>query len=178
MSESPQAKTIASGRFLDLVTTGKWEFVKRRNVSGCVGIVAVTDDHHVLLVEQHRPPVGGHVIELPAGLAGDVAGQEQESMQAAAERELEEETGYRASAWHFAGDAVLSPGLCDETMSLFVATGLTRVGDGGGDATEAITVHHAPINGLLKWLDGQRESGKIVDVKVMIAPLLVAAYLL
>ena len=53
-----------------------------------VGIVAVTSDGRLLLVEQFRIPVGKNVIELPAGLVGDLPGQEEESLKLAAQREL------------------------------------------------------------------------------------------
>src|SRR4051812_22417920 len=89
-------KTLCDGKHIRLVQKGKWEFVERKKVSGIVGIVAVTDDGKLILVEQFRPPVNKRVIEIPAGLAGDVAGREEESLETAARRELLEETGYEA----------------------------------------------------------------------------------
>src|SRR5690606_33221547 len=82
---------MAEGRFLRMVREDGWEWVQRTRISGVVVVAAVTPEGKVLLVEQHRPPVGGRVLEMPAGLAGDIAGQEDEALETAARRELEEE---------------------------------------------------------------------------------------
>src|SRR5436305_7986631 len=95
MSES-QDRVIAEGKHIRLVARGKWEFAERKKVSGIVGIVAVTDDRKLILVEQFRAPVNARVIEIPAGLAGDIEGSEDEALEIAAKRELSEETGYEA----------------------------------------------------------------------------------
>ncbi|MGC4031951.1 MAG: hypothetical protein QM754_09505 [Tepidisphaeraceae bacterium] len=63
--------TLFSGRFLKLVRKDSWEYVVRPNATAVVGIIAMTPERRLLLVEQHRVPVGGPVIELPAGLVGD-----------------------------------------------------------------------------------------------------------
>src|SRR5215217_1288754 len=97
MSKPQPPTTIAEGKRVRLVRRGDWEFVTRKKSSGIVAIVAVTDDYKLVLVEQYRPPVAKSVIELPAGLAGDEAGHEQEDLLTAARRELLEETGYEAS---------------------------------------------------------------------------------
>ena len=44
--------------------------------------------------------------------------------------------------------------------------GLTRVGDGGGDASENIVVHEVPLADVEEWLEGQRRAGKGVDLKI------------
>ncbi|MEM7699899.1 MAG: NUDIX hydrolase, partial [Verrucomicrobiota bacterium] len=94
MSESEEIETLVSGRFIDLCRTARgWEYATRSNAKGCVAILAETDDKRVVLVEQFRPPVGKRVIELPAGLAGDIPLQEEEPLVVAAKRELKEETG-------------------------------------------------------------------------------------
>jgi ADP-ribose pyrophosphatase len=129
-----------------------------------VGIVAVTDDGKVILVEQRRPPVNRNVIELPAGLAGDIAGAEQESLLEAAQRELLEETGYTASRWSELTSGYSSPGLTDESIVLFLAEGLTKTAVGGGDETEAITIHEIPMNHVLPWL---KEHGHSADLKLL-----------
>ena len=110
---------LADSKYIQLVKKGKWEYVRRKGISGIVAIVAVTDDARLLLVEQYRPPVGGRVVELPAGLAGDVAGSESEPLSAAAARELLEETGYEAKEMTFLCAGVPSAGLSDEMITLF-----------------------------------------------------------
>ena len=84
------------GNYIRAVTRGRWEYVERKNITGIVGMIPITDDGKLVLVEHHRPAVGGKVIELPAGLVGDIEGQRDEPMETAAARELVEETGYRA----------------------------------------------------------------------------------
>lgn len=111
---------LGEGRFLELVRSGRWEFVRRKNISGIVVIVAVTDAKEIVLVEQERPAVGRRVIEVPAGLAGD---QGAESLDEAARRELLEETGYVASSWERLAEAAPSPGLCAEIVTFFRARG-------------------------------------------------------
>src|SRR3954469_25360205 len=92
-----EPKILAQGRYLTLIDDNGWEYVTRVGVSGVAVIVAVTEEAKLVLVEQYRPAVRKRVVELPAGLGGDVAGRQEESMREAAGRELEEETGYRAS---------------------------------------------------------------------------------
>src|SRR5438128_1389604 len=87
---------IATGRWLTFIDDAGWEYVTRPGVTGIVVIVAVTKGERLVLVEQYRPAVQQRVIELPAGLVGDVDGRHTESLLDAAVRELEEETGYRA----------------------------------------------------------------------------------
>jgi ADP-ribose pyrophosphatase len=96
MKKEAQPHVVAAGKYIELVRQNGWEFARRKGISGIVGIIAVTDDRKLVLVEQHRPPVGARVIELPAGLAGDAKGHEKEDLADAARRELLEETGYVA----------------------------------------------------------------------------------
>jgi ADP-ribose pyrophosphatase len=159
-------RIIWQGSHLDLVMRGNWEFVERKNLRGIVCIVALTDDGKIVLVEQYRPPVASRVIELPAGLVGDLPGQEAEPLEAAARRELIEETGYDAGRIEQVFDGVPSAGLCDEHITFFLATGLAKVGPGGGDHHEDIAVHEAPLDGLLDYLDARARTGVKVDVKI------------
>ncbi len=162
------------GDYLRMVRRGHWEYVERRNVTGIVVIVAVTDDDRIVLVEQHRPPVNAAVIELPAGLVGDEEGRQDESLRAAAERELLEETGYTASRWRRLYAGAPSAGLCDEVLTFFLAEGLTREHAGGGDESEDITVHTVPLATLRGFLAERQADGAVLDAKLF-APLYVAA---
>ncbi len=164
----PQAETrvVAQGRYLDLVCRGRWEFVRRRNATGVVLVVAVTPHGELLFVEQYRPPVDSQVIELPAGLVNDQVGISVESCAEAARRELLEETGYDASQLREIFSGPSSAGLTDEQVSIFLATGLQRVHTGGGVENENIVVHEVPLTSACEWLDAQRDAGRKVDVRV------------
>src|SRR5205085_12602765 len=98
MADAPQPTVLYDGKHIQLVRRDRWEYARRKNLTGIVAIVAVTGDGKLILVEQYRPPVGARGIELPAGLAGDAAGEESEALAAAARRELLQETGYGARA--------------------------------------------------------------------------------
>jgi ADP-ribose pyrophosphatase len=159
--------TLHAGRFLELVDDRGWEYVRRRNASAVVGIVATTPAGELLLVEQHRIPVGGPVIELPAGLVGDEEAREE--IAAAAARELAEETGWEPSACAVLSHGPSSAGLTNEINTLVRATGLRRVGPGGGVAGEAITVHAVPPADVPAWLARRARAGALVDHKVYAA---------
>ena len=163
---SSDKQIVWQGKFLQVAMRGTYECVERRGISGIVGIIAVTDDGKLVLVEQFRPPVQASVIELPAGLAGDVAGGEGESLETAARRELLEETGYTARTMRTVARGASSAGLCDEIITLLLAEGLTRTGPGGGDEHEAIIVHEVPLEVLLDWLGHRQSSGAVIDMKI------------
>lgn len=156
---------LGGGRFLRLVRSDDgWEWVERVNSDGVVVIVAVTPQDEILLVEQHRPPVGGRVIELPAGLAGDELGREE--LATAALRELEEETGYRAGRIDRLTGGPISAGLSSEVITFFRAWDLDRVGAGGGVGGEAIVLHQVPRAAVGPWLAEREAAGVQVDPKV------------
>lgn len=154
------------GRFLRMVSENGWEYAERTSVTGVVAIVAVTDDDRLLLVEQFRPPVGRSVIEIPAGLAGDIAGAENEALEEAARRELYEETGYHAATMRTLSTGPSSAGLTNELITFIEASSLKKTGTGGGDASESITVHEIALTELRDWLALQEADGKLVDPKV------------
>ena len=163
--DAPSAsKVLCRGDYLSLSSRRSWEFVTRHNASASVGIVPLTDEGRVVLVEQHREPVGRSVIELPSGLAGDVSGAESESRVEAAQRELYEETGYVASCWTDLNSGYSSPGLTDEWIALFLAQGLEKRGPGGGDDSESIVVHEVLLDDIAGWL---RRHDYCTDLKLM-----------
>lgn len=91
---------------------------------GAVGIVALDDEGNVVLVHQYRHPVGRRLWELPAGLLD--MGDEPAHLTAA--RELEEEAGLAADTWHVLVDVVTAAGFSDESVRVYLATGLTEIG--------------------------------------------------
>jgi len=166
MSEN-QIKVIGDGRHARLVSRGRWEWVERKNITGIVAILAITHDGAIIMTEQFRPPLGKRVIELPAGLAGDLPGQEAEELTAAAKRELLEETGYQAQEMQYLTSGPASPGLSSEIIQFFLAKALQKIGPGGGDKRENITVHKVPLNQAHQWLEEVASNGSVlVDPKV------------
>lgn len=165
-SAKPRGTVIGAGKHIQLVKNGRWEYATRRGISGIVGIVAVTDDGKLLLVEQHRPAVGADVLELPAGLAGDIAGSEDEDLADAARRELLEETGYEAAKMRRLVAGVPSAGISDEIITLYLATGLKKTGKGEGDGSEQITVHKVPVEKVEAWLARRAKKGNMIDLKI------------
>ncbi len=127
-------------------------------------ILAITPDDCVLLVEQHRVPLGRACLELPAGLVGDDG---PEDVADAANRELEEETGWRAGRMTNLGDYVSSPGLTSESFWLMRAEDLTHVGPGGGIGDENIIVHAVPRHAVPAFVADCRARGLAIDVKLL-----------
>lgn len=156
-------ETLYSGRFVNLVRDGRWEYCERVKNTAAAMIFACTREGKVLLVEEYRPPIRQQSICFPAGLIGDA---EQESAEDAARRELLEETGYEAGQVRFLYAGPSSPGITSEYISFFLATDLVHRGQGGGVQGERITVHEVPREEIDEWLAAQRAIGKAVDPRI------------
>ena len=162
---------VWQGKFLEAHVApwgdgGQWEYVKRvRGIQAAV-IVALTDLHELVLVEQFRPALGRPCIELPAGLVGDET--DGEHVFDSARRELFEETGYEADEWEAFGEFASSPGMVGEIFHFYRATGLKRVGPGGGVDNEGIVVHVVPLDGIAAFLQSARARGCVVDTRLLI----------
>lgn len=146
-----------------MVREGHWEYCERVGQTGAVMIFACTPEGKVLLVEEFRPPIASLSICFPAGLSGDSG---PESDKAAAERELLEETGYRAEEIEYLFTGPSSPGLSSETVSFYIARGLRRVASGGGVENERITVREVPMDSIEEWLLARMAEGVAVDPRV------------
>ena len=155
------------GRFITVKQQGTWEYVSRSRGIHAAVILAIddaADGRHVILVEQYRVPLKVQCLELPAGLVGDDSAGE--AADVAAARELEEETGYRAAHWRTVGEFYSSPGMVSESFTLLVATGLTKVGDGGGVDSEDIIVHRVPLADIAEFVAAKRAAECGIDVRV------------
>jgi ADP-ribose pyrophosphatase len=153
------------GEYLTAVKSGRWEYVERAGRISAVVILA-EHDGKVVLVEQPRMAIGRRCIEFPAGLIGDVGGDD--SVELAARRELEEETGFAAERIELLGDYYSSPGMVAESFTLVRATGLTRVGAGGGVDGEDIVTHLVPRAEMAAFIAAKREEGVGIDVKLLV----------
>ena len=158
---------VWQGRFIAAKRRGKWEYVSRtRGVSAAV-----------ILADRRRPRHPRRAIsraarraclELPAGLIGDE--EEGEEVEAAAIRELEEETGYRAERDGRPRPlSIASPGMSSEGFTLLRAEGLTKVGEGGGVAGEDIVVHRVPLADVPAFVAAKRAEGCAIDVEAAAA---------
>ncbi|WP_147652249.1 NUDIX hydrolase [Vulcaniibacterium gelatinicum] len=156
---------LAQGRWLRLVRRGRWESCERVHGQGmAVIVIARTPADEVLLVEQYRVPLGQRTIEMPAGLVGDESGED--TLEDAARRELEEETGWRADKVEVLLVGPTSAGLTNERIAFVRATGLTKVGPGGGVGGEDITVHAVPRRDAPRWLVRKQREGYALDIKL------------
>jgi ADP-ribose pyrophosphatase len=128
-----------------------------RHPGACV-IVPLLDDGRVCLIRNYRIAASQTLIELPAGTL-----EPPEPPHIAAERELIEETGYRAAKIEFLHAFFLSPGILDEKMHLYLATGLTA-GETAREEGEEIE------NWLVPWTEavGMVFDGQIQDAKTIV----------
>ena len=159
------AEILHEGQWLRLCRRGRWEYAERTHGEGmAVIIIALTPDDRVLFVEQPRIPIGSRSIEMPAGLVGDQAGED--SLEDAARRELVEETGWQPARVEVLMVGPTSSGMSSERIAFVRASGLVRVGPGGGDDSEDITVHEVPRTEAPAWLVARQAEGFELDPKL------------
>ena len=126
-----------------------------------VGVLPFLDADTVVLVGQYRYVAGGFYWEMPTGAAA--AG---EGLEAAVQRELGEEAGYRAGRLTRLGTIHTSKSVVDETAHLYMADDLVPVAH-EPDATEFIEVRTFPFADVLRMV----EAGEIKDAMTVIAVL-------
>ena len=155
-----------------LLTTSKFRVVRETIISaggkpktrevvrhpGACVIVPLLDDGRVCLIRNWRIAVNQTLIELPAGTLEPPEPPEQ-----TAERELIEETGYRARSIQFLHAFYLSPGILDEKMHLYLATGLTE-GEAAREEGEEIENWLMPLDQAINMI----YRGEIKDAKTIV----------
>jgi ADP-ribose pyrophosphatase len=123
---------------------------------GAVAVLALDDDNRVMLVYQYRHPLGRRLWELPAGLL-DLGG---EPPHVTAARELKEEAGLAATDWRTLVDLDSAPGFSDESVRVYLATGLSDVGRPDAHDEEAdLTLRWVPLDEAVQMV----LSGQIVN---------------
>ena len=134
---------------------------------GAVCVIPVTDDGCAVMERQYRYPIDEVVLEIPAGKLDS----KQEDHEAAARRELEEETGYTARELIPLGKFYPACAYSDETIWMYLAKGL-ELGERHPDADEFLDVELIPLKDLVTEV----LAGRIPDAKTQIAILKAAAY--
>lgn len=129
---------------------------------GAVAVVAVVDDEHVCLIRNYRVAVERELIEVPAGTL-----EMGEPPATTARRELEEETGYIAGRLEPLVELLMSPGILNERIHVFVAYDL-RPGPAQREETEEIQNYIVRLEDALAMI----ERGEIQDAKTIAALLL------
>ncbi len=133
---------------------------------GAIAVLALDDHERLLLIRQWRIPTGGAILEIPAGTL-DIHDGVTEDPDLAARRELEEETGYRASTWRKLASFWTAPGFATELMHLYLATGLAGAAEDGRlgpDEDERLELSHVPLDEAVDLV----ERGEIRDAKTIL----------
>ncbi|MDK2799634.1 MAG: ADP-ribose pyrophosphatase [Clostridiales bacterium] len=160
-----ESEKIFSGKILNLRVdtvklpngnTSKREVVEHL---GAVGVIPITEDRKVIMVRQFRKPVEEICLEIPAGKLN--AG---EDPYLCGVRELEEETGYKASKMQSLGSFYTTPGFSNEILHLYMATGLSK-GEVKLDEDEFVEMQTIPLEQLFEMV----MKGEIKDAKSIIA---------
>ncbi len=86
-------------------------------------VIAFTEENKLVLVRQYRVAIGKTTLELPAGLRDE----EDKDGIITAQREFEEETGYRSDDWRFVTSFYSTPGYTDEFLEIYEADNLEKV---------------------------------------------------
>lgn len=159
-------EVLHQGAYRRFVKTSGWEYMERIRSSEVVVLIPVTEDRKVIFVEQFRVPVQRNMIEFPAGLVNDLDSNQHESLEETARRELIEETGYEAATLKKITRVPANSALATDMLTVYFASGLRKVGAGGGDETENITVHEVPLSEVDQWLRQQEARHIYIDPKV------------
>jgi 8-oxo-dGDP phosphatase len=157
--ETTSSETLHTGNIFalrrDQVRMPGGKVVTREIVEhfGAVAVVAMDDDENIAMVYQYRHAFGRRLWELPAGLL-DIDG---EPAQVTAARELVEEAGLQADTWAVLVDLDSTPGFSDESVRVYLATGLTHVDRPEAHDEEAdLTMQWYPLaDAVRKVLNGE-----------------------
>jgi ADP-ribose pyrophosphatase len=130
---------------------------------GFASVVPLTREGEVVMVRQWRQPLGAFTLELPSG--GVDRGEDPRE---AAERELYEETGFRAVGLEYLASVHTSTGRSDERCHLFRCQAVRDPGGPRPEPTEFITVVELPLGEAL----GAISDGTITDAATVLGLLM------
>ncbi|MCS4485483.1 NUDIX domain-containing protein [Staphylococcus americanisciuri] len=160
-----EKETIYHGRIIDVekhlvsLPNGKTAYREVVKHNGAVAVCAMNPEGQVILVKQFRKPLEHALLEIPAGKL-----EVGEDREAAARRELEEETGYRAKTMQHIGDVYGTPGFSNELISIYFTNDLEK-GDVNLDEDEFVkTVLYS-----LSDVEQAVKNREINDAKTLIA---------
>lgn len=142
--------TLPNGRSTEIA------FIKH---PGSIAVVPLLEDHSVVMELQYRHPVGDYLFEIPAGTL-----EPGESPLDCAQRELIEETGFRAQDFIKLGKIYIIPAYSDEEIHVYVANGLTPAKQ-NLDPDEIIEVMTYPIQQTIQMI----AEGKIIDALTILS---------
>jgi ADP-ribose pyrophosphatase len=145
-----EALTLPNGRNTEIA------FIRH---PGSIAVVPLLDDHTVVMELQYRHPVGDYLFEIPAGTM-----ESGESPLECAQRELMEETGFRAQEFIKLGKIHIIPAYSDEEIHVFIANGLTQAKQ-DLDPDEIIEVVTYPLEQAIQMID----EGKITDALTILS---------
>lgn len=164
-----QGETLYDGK---IITVERWqvalpdgreamrEIVRHK---GAAAVVPVDERGNITLVRQHRVALDRFTWEIPAGKLDYVG----EDPLHCAKRELEEETGLRASNWQKLSQVITTPGFCTEQISLYLATGLSQH-SAHTDPDEFLRLMKMPLDEAL----GRVMAGEFDDAKTCLGILM------
>jgi 8-oxo-dGTP pyrophosphatase MutT (NUDIX family) len=104
-----------------------------------VNVVAVSEAGCIILVEQYRHAVTRTMLEIPAGHI-----DANEKPEAAARRELQEETGYGGGQWHPLGSLHPAASRFNNQVHSFLALGVAKVAAPVQEESESLHLHEIP----------------------------------
>ena len=168
-----ESETVHRGRYLEF----RVDTIERADGSrgtrdvvghpGAVAVLALDARGRLLLVRQWRIPARQALLEIPAGTL-DIEDGGTEDPDVAVRRELEEETGHRATTWRRLASFWTAPGFASELMHLYLATGLDGVADDDDrltpDEDERLELSRVTIDEALVLVD----TGVISDAKTIL----------
>ena len=167
IEKTVKSEKIFSGKIIDIrvdtvrLPNGNTSTREIVDHPGGVGIIPITDRQEVIMVRQFRKPVDEVCLEIPAGRLNYG-----EDPYACGIRELEEETGYKSKHIRSLGHFYSTPGITNEILHLYMATGLYK-GEINLDEDEFVETEVIPLLQLVDMV----MRGDIRDAKSMIAVL-------